>query len=100
VRLPQDRAIPADGVYATATVWNKRSHRSVAYIGSRPTFGEGERLLEVYLLDEHPNLYDQDIRVQFIERLRGDMVFRTPEELSARIDEDVALAQKVLEARL
>ncbi|MGH7228357.1 MAG: riboflavin kinase, partial [Nitrospiraceae bacterium] len=67
-------------------------------IGSRPTFGPGERLLEVYLLDEQVDLYGEAIRVQFVERLRGDLVFNTAEELSARIDVDVSLARQTLKA--
>ncbi|HJU06116.1 MAG TPA: riboflavin biosynthesis protein RibF [Nitrospiraceae bacterium] len=98
VDLPPDRVIPADGVYATRTFWHKRSFDSVSYIGTRPTFGSGERLLEVYLLDEQVNLYDEWIHVQFIERLREDRVFNTPEELSACIDADVSLARETLKA--
>lgn len=98
LRLPQDRVIPADGVYATTTLWNKRAYESVSYIGTRPTFGPGKRLLEVYLLDERAELYGHDIRVLFVERMRGDLSFRTPEELSARIQADVCLAREAFKA--
>lgn len=98
LRLPQGRVIPADGVYATTIVWNKRPYDSVTYIGTRPTFGSGERLLEVYVLDEQVHLYGEDIRVQFVERLRGDVTFATAEELSARIDLDVNRARETLRA--
>lgn len=98
LRLPQGRVIPADGVYATTIVWNKRPYDSVTYIGTRPTFGSGKRLLEVYVLDEQVHLYGEDIRVQFVERLRGDVTFATAEELSARIDLDVTHARETLRA--
>jgi riboflavin kinase/FMN adenylyltransferase len=98
LHLPPDRVIPADGVYATTTIWNRQAFESVAYIGTRPTFGVGERLLEVYLLDKQADLYDQQIRVRFVERLRDDMIFETPEELSARILLDVSLAREALKA--
>jgi riboflavin kinase/FMN adenylyltransferase len=98
LRLPPDRVIPVDGVYATRTLWNKRILESVSYIGTRPTFGSGERLLEVYLLDEQVNLYGERIHVQFVERLREDRVFSTPEELSACIDLDVTRARETLKA--
>lgn len=98
IRLPHHRVTPADGVYATTAVWNGRSIDSVAYIGTRPTFGNGERLLEVYLLDERIDLYGQEITVRFVERLRGDRVFGTSEELSRQIDVDVLRARDVLKA--
>lgn len=94
--LPADRVIPADGVYAATAVWNRRRFEAVAYIGTRPTFGAGERLLEVYLLDEQVELYGEDLLVEFVERLRDDRVFATAEELAACIDQDVALARKSL----
>ncbi len=98
LRLPEGRVIPADGVYATTAVWNKRHFDSVAYLGTRPTFGPGERLLEVYLLDEHVSLYGEEIRVQFVERLRGDLTFARPEELAAHIDLDIHRARETLKA--
>ena len=100
LRLPLDRVIPANGVYATTTLWKTRTYESVSYIGTRPTFGPSERLLEVYLLDERVDLYGERICVQFVERLREDRIFQTPEELSACIDHDVALARKTLKSAL
>lgn len=98
LRLPPNRVIPADGVYATMALWKTRSFDSVSYIGTRPTFGPGERLLEVYLLDTQLDLYGEELRVHFVERLRGDLAFHTAEELSARIDRDVTLAREMLRA--
>lgn len=98
LRLPPNRAIPADGVYATTALWKTRSFDSVSYIGTRPTFGPGERLLEVYLLDTQLDLYGEELCVHFVERLRKDLAFQTAEELSARIDRDVALARETLRA--
>ncbi|MFQ5992334.1 MAG: riboflavin kinase, partial [Nitrospiraceae bacterium] len=96
LKLPPERVIPADGVYVSRAYWNESVLESVSYIGSRPTFGTGERLVEVHILDEQPNLYGKEIAIEFVERLRGDLVFDTAEELSARIDLDVRLARDVL----
>jgi len=96
LRLPTGRVIPPDGVYVTRTIWQGSSLDSVSYIGTRPTFGEGERLLEVHLLDQECALYGEEISIQFLKRLRGDQTFETAEELSARIALDVSLAKEVL----
>jgi riboflavin kinase/FMN adenylyltransferase len=98
LKLPEDRVIPADGVYATRTLWGARAFESVSYIGTRPTFGAGERRLEVSLLDARENLYGQTIRVEFVERLRGDQAFQSAEELSACIERDVRQARQALKA--
>jgi riboflavin kinase/FMN adenylyltransferase len=96
LRLPDDRVIPADGVYAATTTRGGRRFDAVAYIGTRPTFGGGERLLEVNLLDEALDLYGEDLRVEFVQRLRGDLMFATPEELAACIGRDIVLARESL----
>lgn len=96
LRLPADRVVPPDGVYATVTSWDGQRYDSVAYIGTRPTFDTGERLLEVYVLDEERNLYGQTITVQFVERVRGDVQFEDGEALSRQIGVDVDRARALL----
>ena len=96
LKVPSERVLPRDGVYATVTRWNQQLFDSVAYIGKRPTFDDGERLLEVYLLDERRELYGERIDVQFLERLRGDVHFPTADDLSRQIAADVTHAKAIL----
>jgi riboflavin kinase/FMN adenylyltransferase len=94
--VPSDRVVPADGVYATVTVWNQRRYDSVSYIGTRPTFDAGERLLEVHVLDDVLDLYGQQMTVEFIELVRPDMQFSGAEDLSRQIALDVESARMML----
>ncbi len=96
LRLSPDRVIPADGIYATVTTIEEKRYDSVAYIGTRPTFDAGERLLEVYLLDGMHELYGKNLTVEFIDRIRGDMKFDSEEALRQQIASDVESAQGVL----
>lgn len=96
LRLPERRVVPADGVYATTVRWKGRIFDAVSYIGTRPTFGPGERFLEVSLLDAQADLYGEEILVQFVERLRDDQTFATGEELASRIALDVKQARAML----
>jgi riboflavin kinase / FMN adenylyltransferase len=66
------------------------------YIGSRPTFGAGERLIEVNLLDHRDNLYGKSMTVVFIEHLRGDRTFPSAQDLAAQIAHDVDRAKASL----
>lgn len=97
LRLPTGRVIPPDGVYAAQTLWKGAGTGldSVVYIGSRPTFGAGERLLEVSILDERLDLYGESIQVQLIGFVREDRVFASADELTRQIalDVDAARAQ-------
>jgi riboflavin kinase/FMN adenylyltransferase len=89
LRVSADRVLPPDGVYAARTIHGAQTYDAIAYIGTRPTFGAGERLIEVNLLDQTGDLYGQEITVQFVARVRGDHTFASADELSKQIVRDV-----------
>ena len=93
LRVPADRVMPPDGVYAARTVQGTQTYDAIAYIGTRPTFGAGERLIEVNLLDRSCNIYGQEIAVQFVTRVRDDHTFASADELSKQIARDVEQAR-------
>ena len=77
-------------------LWNRRALDSVVYIGTRPTFGAGERLLEVSILDERLELYGETIRVELLGFVREDRVFASAEALTRQIELDVDAARTQL----
>lgn len=89
-----EQALPADGVYATLALLGQKVYRSVTNIGVRPTFGGGQRLIEVHLLDfEGGELYGQELEIELVERLRGEIAFASVEELKAQMMRDVKQAR-------
>ena len=98
MRLPVGRVIPPDGIYATIVVWKNQKYDSVSYIGTRPTFGQGERLLEVHLLDENCVLYGENIEVKFLKYIRGDEAFSSSDDLAIHIALDIEVAREVLKS--
>ncbi|MDH5575643.1 MAG: bifunctional riboflavin kinase/FAD synthetase [Nitrospirota bacterium] len=97
IRLPGHRVLPADGVYATLTVFKGECLDSIAYIGKRPTFSEGERLLEVHIFDKTVQFYGEEISVHFIEGVRGDMTFVHVQDLVKQMDHDGQRAREILQ---
>jgi riboflavin kinase / FMN adenylyltransferase len=79
-------ACPGHGVYACLA----DGHAAAVSIGVRPTFktGRGE-LIEAYLLDFDGDLYGGELRLDFVERLRGERRFDTSEALVAEMHRDV-----------
>jgi riboflavin kinase/FMN adenylyltransferase len=98
---PEDMVIPADGVYATfAYIGKSRDavrHPAVTNIGLRPTFGGKVRLAETHLLDFNGNLYEKNLRIEFVKRLRGEVKFDSIEQLSEQISSDSRNAAKALD---
>ncbi len=97
LHLPASRAIPADGIYATILEWKHQAFYTVSYIGTRPTFGSGERILEVHVLDQNIALYGESIHVHFIQWIRGDEKFTSSQDLARQMSDDVRQARRILE---
>lgn len=92
--VPDDRlVVPGHGVYAAFA----NGHPAAVNVGVRPTFETGRGLLvESYLIDFDGDLYGKNLRVAFVQRLRGERRFPGTEELIAAMNKDVQDARDVL----
>lgn len=95
--VPTIQALPEDGVYVTRAYLGSHTYASVTNIGRRPTFGKGDRTVEVYLIGFNGVAYGKEIKIEIIERLRDEKRFPTPEDLKAQINRDVEKAMSILE---
>jgi riboflavin kinase / FMN adenylyltransferase len=96
--LPPNQAVPADGVYAT---WCTRHATgevlpSVTSVGTRPTFEDDARLVEVHILDYSADLYGEHLTVHFVRFLRGQVRYEGIEPLKAQMAQDSAEAHRML----
>jgi len=98
IGVTADRALPAFGVYATWAHVGEARHASATNIGMRPTFAGHELRVEAHLMDFDADLYDQQIRLEFVERLRPEMKFDGLPAIVAQIGADVARAREILAA--
>ncbi|MBI3942093.1 MAG: bifunctional riboflavin kinase/FAD synthetase [Chloroflexi bacterium] len=96
LQLPQEKCLPPNGIYVVKTVLDGWIYPGVANVGVRPTFDNGERLVEVYLLDFNQNIYGKEIEVQFVEYLREERKYTRLEDLIAQIHLDVLEGRRSL----
>jgi riboflavin kinase / FMN adenylyltransferase len=84
-------AVPDHGIYAClATVPGLGEWTAAVSIGVRPTFVTGRGLLvEAFLLDFEGDLYGRELRLQFVDRIRGEKRFDTVEALVEQMGRDV-----------
>jgi riboflavin kinase / FMN adenylyltransferase len=90
--VPDERYVyPAHGVYAArAEVPGRGAWTAAVNVGVRPTFVTGRGVLvEAYLLDFQGDLYDEELRLEFLARLRGERRFETVEALAEQMGRDV-----------
>ncbi|MHB8068931.1 MAG: bifunctional riboflavin kinase/FAD synthetase [Desulfobaccales bacterium] len=88
--------LPATGIYAVRVHRGAETLLGAANIGTCPTFENGEFSLEVHLLDFSGDLYDADLGVEFVARLREERRFPSIEALAAQIHADIKKARQVL----
>jgi len=88
--------LPKDGVYACRMRTETAEWPAVTNVGMKPTFGAHERTVESFLLDADLDLYGKHVELAFVQRLRDEQRFNSPEELSLRIAQDAKLARAVL----
>ena len=66
---------------------------SATSIGTRPTFDDGERVVETFILDFDEDIYGQSLRLEFIEHIRNEIAYATVKELVDQIRQDVDVAR-------
>jgi riboflavin kinase / FMN adenylyltransferase len=91
-------ACPGHGVYACVAESEAIGSRPAAVsIGVRPTFqtGRGE-LIEAFVLDFEGDLYGSDLRLRFLERMRGERRFEDPAALIEQMHRDVQRTREIV----
>lgn len=89
--------LPLDGIYATLFQLGQKQFLSVSSIGVNPTFGEGPRTIESFILDFNGDLYGESVRLSFVKRIREEKKFASIGELVAQMRKDVASARTIFD---
>jgi riboflavin kinase/FMN adenylyltransferase len=89
--VPDPKVVcPGHGVYACRA----GDHAAAVNVGIRPTFVTGRGvLIEAFLIDWEGDLYGQELRLDFLRRLRGERRFDDVDALVEQMARDVAEAR-------
>ncbi len=82
------KIIPTDGIYAVNVFIKDRKLQGMLYIGDRPTVQGKSKVIEVNIFDFSEDVYDQLIKVEFLQYIRGDKYFNSLEELKDALAKD------------
>jgi riboflavin kinase/FMN adenylyltransferase len=91
-----ERAVPADGVYAVYASLGRERYPAVANVGVRPSFDNGQRTVEIHILDFDGEIYGCDLVVEFVARLRDERRFEDIDDLVSQIERDSQSAREIL----
>lgn len=82
--------LPASGVYSTTARLSDGSlHPAITFVGTRPTFDNGEISVETHIPDFSGGIYDQPMELEFRHRIRGERRFENVEQLKQQIEIDL-----------
>lgn len=92
-----DLLLPGEGIYAARAEVAGSLWPAAVSLGPNPTFGEGQRKVEAYLLGFSGDLYGEAIELDFLARLREIVRFDSVDELVAQMNRDVAVTKAIVE---
>ncbi len=92
------KLIPADGVYAATVEYEKKRFNGMMNIGLKPTVNTGNRTVEVNIFDFNKEIYGENIRIFFRQKLRDEKKFENLEALKKAIEGDKEKTLKILNA--
>ena len=90
------KLIPANGVYAVKAYLKETAYKAMLNIGVRPTVSSSNhRSIEVNIIDFDQDIYDETLRIEFVDKLRDEIKFNGIDELIAQltIDKQDALSR-------
>lgn len=90
------KLIPTDGVYAVKVCNKYQKFDGMLNIGNKPTVGGENRTIEVNIFDFNQDIYNTEISIEFIDRVRNEMKFDSLDDLKHQLEED----EKVVRNRL
>ena len=92
---PRTEVLPGDGIYATLFRFGAKKLLSVSNIGINPTFGDGPRTVETFILDFNADIYGQPVKLFFVKRIREEKKFASADRLIEQMSVDVACARAI-----
>ncbi len=92
------KLIPKDGVYAVSLIIDKIEYKGMLNIGNRPTVSGKDKTIEVNIFNFDKEIYNHEIKLCFIERLRDEQKFENIEGLIAQLKKDKENSLKIFES--
>ena len=94
--MPANKLLPPDGVYAAWVETRTGRYGGMLNQGGKPTFGDARRSIEVHLFGFTGDLYDEFVKVEWVERFRDVRKFESPAALLTQLHDDRARAEALL----
>ena len=94
----EQEILPGDGVYGVSIALERKRYSGICYIGKKPTFSQHtgvsdkesqDRTIEVHIFNFKRSLYGDNVKIQFIKKLRKERKFTSTQNLANQIKKDI-----------
>jgi len=89
------KLVPGDAVYSGLARTGAETYPAAISIGTRPTFGSTNRVLEAHLIDFDGDLYGKTILLEFNTKIRDQIAFKTTHDLVRQMNSDIDVVRKM-----
>lgn len=93
-----NKIVPKVGVYVVASSIDNKTYFGMMNIGYRPTINGTARTIEVHYFNFDANLYNKEIRVKILHRIRDEFKFSSVEKLKEQLKKDKLYSLKFLKS--
>ena len=93
LEINDKKVIPKKGVYYTNVDIEGKIFKGITSVGNNPTVNGKELTIETYILDFNNNIYEKEIKVYFIDRIRDEIKFNNIDELTNQLKKDIEVAE-------
>ena len=94
--IDESKLIPKDGVYAVHVQIKRKLFKGMMNIGNNPSLTFKKHSIEVHIFDFDSDIYNQQIQVRFIKRIREEISFDNLDSLKIQLEQDKATVEDVL----
>jgi riboflavin kinase/FMN adenylyltransferase len=98
IEYSSDKLIPANGIYACRAYLDGGEYQAAINIGVNPTFTPDKQIpnVEAHLLDFRREIYGEDVKLEFVARLRDELRFDSVDKLLEQIWRDIDETRRIL----
>jgi riboflavin kinase/FMN adenylyltransferase len=90
------KLVPPRGVYLVAIEYGDIPFFGMMNIGIRPTLNGDHETLEVHLFNCDENLYDQNLKIKFLDKIRDEEKFQSFDHLKIQLKKDKEICKRTL----
>ena len=92
----QWKILPKNGVYAVKILLKNQQYFGMLNLGNRPSISDDSFAIEVHLFDFNATIYNEELKIEFIQRIRDEKKFESLEKLKFQLLIDSNNCKKVL----